>query len=135
MLILRKISYLAFYFIIILIFSCNSQYKSFKQVKISIPEYLNITELEITSKIPEKVIDKSSIYDLELTIFAFSGGSEKINYTGDDNFTVSLSQAYIKILVKIVKNNEIVKTRIIESFGEDKTDVIDNAVKELWGQS
>jgi len=114
-----------------LIFSCNSQYNSFKQVKISIPEYLNITELDILSKIPEKIIDKSSNYDLELTIFAFSSGIEKINYSGDDEFTVSMLDAYIKILVKIVKNSEIVKTQIIEVFGADKDEVIENVMKEL----
>jgi len=112
-------------------FSCSSQYKSFKQVKISIPEHLNITESDIINKIPQKIIDKSSNYDLELTIFAFSGGSEKINYTGEDNFIVSLSDAYIKILVKVVKNKEIVETRVIEVSGKDKTDVIDNAVKAI----
>ena len=131
MLILHKISYLIFYCVIMLIFSCNSEYKSFKQVKISIPEYLNVTELDITNKIPEKIIDKSSDYDLELTVFAFSGGAEKINYSGDDNFIVSLSEAYIKILVKVVKNNEIIETRIIESSGKDKADTIENAVKKI----
>ena len=131
MLILHKIFYLIFYIAVMLIFSCNSQYNSFKQVKISIPEYLNITELDILSKIPEKIIDKLSNYDLELTIFAFSSGIEKINYSGDDEFTVSMLDAYIKILVKIVKNSEIVKTQIIEAFGADKIDVIENAIREL----
>ena len=134
MIIMRKSSYLIFYFMIILMISCNSQYKSFKQVKISIPEHLNITETDILNKIPEKIIDESSNYDLELTVFAFSGGSEKINYTGDDNFVVSLSEAYIKILVKVIKDNEIVKTRIIEAAGKDKFDAIESAVKKLGSE-
>ena len=127
MLILRKI----FYFVIILMLSCNSQYKSFKQVTVSIPEHLNLTESDIINKIPKKLIDKSSSHDLELTIFAFSGGTEKINYTGDDNFIVSLSDAYIKILVKVVKNSEIIETRMIEASGKDKIDAIENAINEL----
>ena len=127
MLILRKI----FYFVIILMLSCNSQYKSFKQVTVSIPEHLNLTESDIINKIPKKLIDKSSSHDLELTIFAFSGGTEKINYTGDDNFIVSLSDAYIKILVKVIRNSEIIETRMIESSGKDKIAAIENAINEL----
>ena len=131
MLILHKNFYLFFYFVIVLMFSCSSQYNSFKQVKISIPEHLNITESDITAKIPKKIIDKSSNYDLELTVFAFSGGTEKINYTGNDNFIVSFSDSYIKILFKVIKNNEIIETRIIESSGKDKVDAIENAMKKL----
>ena len=135
MLIFHKTFYLLLYFVIyfaiMLMFSCNPQYKSFKEIRVSIPEYFNITEFDIISKIPEKIIDKSSNYDLELTVFDFSGGAERINYTGDDNFTVSLLDAYIKILVKVVKNSEIVKTRIIKSSGADKGAVIENVLQSL----
>ena len=131
MLILHKIFYLLFCFAVLLLLSCNSQHRSFKQVRISIPEHLNITESDIMNKIPKRIIDKSSNFDLELTIFAFCGGIEKINYTGGDDFNVSISDASIKILVKVIKNSEIVETRIIEASGKEKVGAIENAMNEL----
>jgi len=117
---------------IFLFMSCAADIRQFNHVTIAIEDRNSIlTEEEVRQIIPHHIIASSERDVLEITVFRFSSGVERLNYDGNDTFTEETLNGEIKVLLKIRSGNRVRKVFFIHASGKDKEEILRNLAVEL----
>ncbi|PKL35539.1 MAG: hypothetical protein CVV44_22325 [Spirochaetae bacterium HGW-Spirochaetae-1] len=118
--------------VIFLFISCTADIRQFNHVAIAIEDRNSIlTEEEVRQILPHHIIAPSERDVLEITVFRFSSGIERLNYDGNDTFTEETRNGEIKVLLKIRSGNRVRKVFFIQASGKDKEEILRNLALEL----
>lgn len=104
---------------------CASMPDSYSQINVNLPRGAEISvETVKNAVLPELTIDQNSDRILELTIYEYSAGKEKITYTANDTISYTTENGYIKVLCSIRQNGQLNKAFFIEATGQNEKEII-----------
>jgi hypothetical protein len=91
---------------------------------IRIPQGINLEEREVRANLPEN-LKTSGRYDrIEIVIYRFSQGVEKLSYSGKDSLNETLTSGEIRALIKLKKNGVLRKALFVTANGARKEQIL-----------
>ena len=126
-----------FWFLIIMCWlaGCSSKLNVYSQITVSTPKGVQISPENIkTAVLQQLILDPQSARILELTIYEYSSGKEKLIYDIDGNISSSNEAAYMKVLCAITENGRLNKAFFVEASGSNDEQLITSLKTELMKQ-
>ena len=91
---------------------------------IRIPQGINLEEREVRESLP-KNLKTSGRYDrIEIVIYRFSQGVEKLSYSGKNSLNETLTSGEIRALIKLKKNGVLRKALFVTAQGARKEQIL-----------
>jgi len=91
---------------------------------IRIPQGINLEEREVRESLP-KNLKTSGRYDrIEIVIYRFSQGVEKLSYSGKNSLNETLTSGEIRALIKLKKNGVLRKALFVTANGARKEQIL-----------
>jgi hypothetical protein len=91
---------------------------------IRIPQGISLEEREVRANLPEN-LKTSGRYDrIEIVIYRFSQGVEKLSYSGKNSLNETLTSGEIRALVKLKKNGVLRKALFVTANGARKEQIL-----------
>jgi hypothetical protein len=91
---------------------------------IRIPQGISLEEREVRANLPEN-LKTSGRYDrIEIVIYRFSQGVEKLSYSGKDSLNETLTSGEIRALIKLKKNGVLRKALFVTANGARKEQIL-----------
>ena len=91
---------------------------------IKIPQGINLEEREVRANLP-KNLKISGRYDrIEIVIYYFSQGVEKLSYSGKNSLDETLTTGEIRALIKLKKNGVLHKALFVTVKGARKEQIL-----------
>lgn len=91
---------------------------------IRIPQDINLEEREVRSSLPSNLKISSRYNRIEIVIYQFSQGVEKLSYSGKNSLDETLTTGEIKALIKLKKNGVLRKVLFVTAQGARKDQIL-----------
>lgn len=116
--------------IIFFLTSCQSYSIKNYTTKVIIPKTINLTQNDFEKHIIKRKVNKIN-YKIEITIYYLSTGKETFQMSNIENLTFEKDKYKIKALVKIKKNNKLIKSFFTKQKGNSKNETIKLLMKSI----
>ncbi|HOP62540.1 MAG TPA: hypothetical protein PK358_14915 [Spirochaetota bacterium] len=111
--------------------SCENKKPAFRELKVSVAPHVNAEPLNLKNLQLDINRDPGSSYVLFIVIYSYKQGKETISMGGESGFTTETGPAEIKVMVKIMEGDRIVKADFAEVSGNTHDELIRNLVKSV----
>ena len=126
----RKISGIAVLLILMPVFffpAIRAEEHKIEKLKITIPAGISLMEGEIRERLPEDLTRIKNDYDtIEIVIYYYSIGTEKLSYGDEENFGLTSNDGKIMSLIKLSKNGALQRVIFIDAAGSGKDEILSN---------
>ena len=133
--IMRAKSIFGFLIIMCWFAGCSSKPNVYSQITVSTPKGVQISPENIkTAVLQQLILDPQSARTLELTIYEYSSGKEKLIYDINGSISSSNEAAYMKVLCSVTENGSLNKAFFVEASGSNDEQLITSLKTELMKQ-
>ena len=91
---------------------------------IKIPPGINLEEREVRTNLPENIKIGGRYDRIEIVIYYFSQGVEKLSYSGKNSLQESLMAGEIRALVKLKKKSMLCKAIFLTASGANRDQIL-----------
>jgi hypothetical protein len=91
---------------------------------IKIPPGINLEEREVRANLPENIKIGGLYERIEIVIYYFSQGVEKLSYRGKNSLQESMMAGEIRALIKLKKKNVLIKALFITASGINRDQIL-----------
>jgi hypothetical protein len=91
---------------------------------IKIPQGINLEEREVRANLPENFKTGGRYDRIEIVIYYFSQGVEKLSYSGKNSLHETMTSGEIRALVKLKQNGVLRKSLFVSASGASRDQIL-----------
>jgi hypothetical protein len=95
-----------------------------EEIIIIIPDGVSLEEREVRANLPKNLKTGERYDRIEIVIYYFSEGVEKLSYSGKNKLDETLTRGEIRALVKLKKNGRLCKALFVAAQGARKDQIL-----------
>ncbi len=111
--------------------SCTDPVASISRIEYRIPSHINLTAGDLNRISGDFKTDPSSAVYIEITLYSYSAGREKISLSGDSEMKTVTSPGRIKALVKVINDKKLLRAEFAEGRGSTKEEMINSLAEDI----
>lgn len=112
---------------LLLFFAHTTGARAIERLKITIPAGISLTEGEIRTRLPAAISWEHRDYDeIEIVIYYFTAGTEKLSYNDADDFGLTSNDGNIKSLIKLKKKTSLIQVLFVDAGGSGRENILVN---------
>ena len=105
--------------------------REFSVLDIYIPAGINITDGELRNRLEGIKLAGGSGYTLRITVYGYSPGAEVMSFSDGKSFSSSRGRAWIKGLIQVIKDDEIISADFVDVSGENREEALDSFASRI----
>jgi len=126
-----KINYRSVLPVFLFALSCTDPVVSFSRIEYRIPGYIDIKTDDLNRISGDFKTDPASAVYVEVVLYSYSAGAEKISLSGDGEFKTVSGNGRLKALVKVMNDKKILRAEFVEGRGNSKEEMLSSLGKEI----